>query len=366
MKNFIKTLYLLLLITAFFFNIEQASASGFKTYNITGSEIFADNIEISHLYSLDDFLLAKINNKEYYYALYDPKSLKLITRIARKGEGPNEVPNGLSYSCQFFKKDNQLKIWTYGVNTHKLYLINLTQSIKEQKTIIEKKIKISPDINFSNLFYLDSNKIIGNNGMISPNMNRLQIFDPVKKTISKTVPLFPPFKIKENINNMDYIFYRYNVLYISSFKMKPDKTLFSSAMNFFNRIDIFDNLGNLKYSFIDKENNNSNRKINDYLETSEGNIEKIEIKNFYGYSVTTNSFIYTLYRNQLKSEYGKISKPISIRIFNWKAEPVCEINIPDYLTTFTIDEKNGIMYGVAYFDEKILKYDIKDILDEIK
>ena len=73
-----------------------------------------------------------------------------------------------------------------------------------------------------------------------------------------------------------------------------------------------------------------------------------------------------MYHNQKQADYSKKSIPVKIRIFNLNAEPVCEINVPDYLTTFTVDEKNGIMYGVAYFDEKIFKYDISSILDEIK
>jgi hypothetical protein len=148
--------------------------------------------------------------------------------------------------------------------------------------------------------------------------------------------------------------------------MKPDKTKFVSTMNMFNRIDIFDNDGNLINSIIDNENNISKRQINEYLSAKEEKLKKVDVKNYYRCVYPSNSFIYALYYNQLDSEYGIKSIPTEIRIFNWQAEPVCEINVPDYLTTFTIDEKRGIMYGVAYFDEKILKYDISSILDEIK
>ncbi len=365
MKNSVKIFYFLLFVT-FSCNIKQVNSADFKKFNVKGTQIFSDNVEITKLYFLDELLFAKIDNKNFYYALFDSKSLKFITRIARKGEGPNEIPYGLSYSGQYIKENDQVKIWTYGVNTHILYLINVTKSISEKKTVIEKQVKSLSELNFSNLFYLDSTRIIANNGMITPNMNRLQIYNPVTNNITKIVPLFPAIEIRKNIINMDYIFYRYNVLYISSFRMKPDKTKFASAMNFFNRVDIFDDWGNLKYSYIDKDNNNTKGIINDYLDASEENVKNIDIKEFYGNSVATDSFIYTLYRHQVNSEYGKVFKPITIRVFNWQAEPICEINVPDYLTSFTIDEKNGIMYGIAYFDEKILKYDISSILDEIK
>jgi len=75
--------------------------------------------------------------------------------------------------------------------------------------------------------------------MITPDMNRIQIFNPETKTITKRVPLFPKIKINRNVNNIDYIFYRYNVLFLSDFNMEPDKPKFSFSMHFFNRVDIF-------------------------------------------------------------------------------------------------------------------------------
>jgi hypothetical protein len=147
--------------------------------------------------------------------------------------------------------------------------------------------------------------------------------------------------------------------------MKSDKTKFASAMTMFNRVDIFDANGNLLNSYIDKDNI-SKSQIRNYLSSTEENLINLDVKNYYMDAWSTNDFIYTLYHNQKQADYSKKSIPVKIRIFNWNAEPMCEINVPDYLTTFTVDEKNGIMYGGAYFDEKIFKYDISSILDEIK
>lgn len=181
-------------------------------------------------------------------------------------------------------------------------------------------------------------------------------------SIIKTVPVFP--KVENNNYDLSFLFYRYNSLYISTFRMKPDKTKFASAMVMFNRIDIFDSEGNLENSIIEGEDF-PEKTLDEYLKAKQENIDKINVKRYYQGSFVSDSYIYCLYYNQLQNEYSKNSIPVEVRIFNWSGEPLCKIKVPDYLQSFTIDEKNGLMYGIALFDEKILIYDIKSILNEI-
>lgn len=345
--------------------IGQNNSTGFqKEYSITCKEIMSEYIDIEYLKLADTLIIAKLFSEEdYYYAVYAPSTLTEIMRIARIGNGPGEFSNGLSYYGQYTLDNNRIKIWVKGTNSNKLSLIDVSESINQNKTIVEDVIKLSPETEYSTVFYIDSTKVVGRSYNSTPNMNRLQIFNPKENTIVKTIPLFP--EVKNDNQNLQFIFYRYNFLYVSSLTMKYDKTRFASAMNMFNRLDIFDANGNLLNSYIDKDNI-SKSQIRDYLSSTEQNLINLDVKNYYMNACSTNDFIYTLYYNQKQADYPRKSIPITIRVFNWNAEPVCFIKVPDYLTSFSIDEKNGIIYGVAYHDEKILKYDIKSILDEIK
>lgn len=332
-----------------------------KKFTVKGEEILKKDIEVCNLNVIDTLLLAELRDDNYYFAVYNPKTLKLITKIARKGNGPNEFPGGLWYN-NFVKENNQIKIWVRGTNTYKLSQINVTESIDKNKTIVDKEFQLRPQSKFFTVFYIDSAKVVGRSANTTPHMNRLQIYNPILDSIIKTVPVFP--KIKNNNNDLDFLFYRYNSLYISILTMKPDRTKFASAMHrMFNRIDVFDSEGNLENSIIEGKEF-PKRMIEEYLRAKEEDVDK-NVKVYYQDAFASDSYIYCLYYNQLESEYAKKFIPTEIRIFNWKGEPLCKIKVPDYLQSITIDEKNGIMYGVAYFNEKIFRYNIKSILDEI-
>jgi len=356
--------YLFLAISIFLFSCQSNNKNTekkifLKNYTINGKTIFNNDVNIIYLFSVDSILIAKLNDDNYHYAVYNPKTLKLLGKFARKGNGPNEFPDVLRYE-QNIIENNQIKIWVYGYNTNKIYLINVSNSIKNQATTIDTILNVEPQIKFSNLFVTNDYKVIGNIRNTTTDMKRLLIYDIEKNKIVKEVDLFP----KINIDNEDiaFIFYKKNMLHNSILVSNKELSKFASVLIRFNRVDIFDaNCNTL--NFYEGKNNNTKADIKDFLATKLE--DRGNIKQYYFYATSSSNYIYTLYYNQLYSEYPK-SIPVKIRIFNWNAEPVCEINVPDYLTTFTVDEKNGIMYGVAYFDEKILKYDISSILNEIK
>jgi hypothetical protein len=334
-----------------------------KSYELSGEEIFNEEFDIMLVDAIDTFIFAKLRSNDYNFRIYNSKTLNKIVNIAPIGESGNNFTNGLQYFGQYEKIHDQLYIWLCDKNRNKLYRINITKSIKDSKTCIDKEIKYLPECMFSQVYFLDSATIIGQPSNLAIKMNRFQIYNPQLEKIVKTVSLFP--KVNNDNQDLNFIFYRYNRLYNCGFMMKPDKTKFGSAMNMFNRVDIFDKDGNIKNSYID-EDDIPGYIIKTYLSAKQENIKKVNVKDYYMAAFATNSFFYTLYYNQLQSDYPEKSVPVKIRIFNWNAEPVCILKVPDYLQYFSIDEKNGIMYGVAYFDEKILKYDISSILDEIK
>jgi hypothetical protein len=334
-----------------------------KEFFVKGQEIFTDDYNVEYINVIDTFLLAKLRSGDYIFSLYNIKTGKKITEIAFRGNGPNEFPISLSFTGQYEKENGSIYFWARALSTNKLYKINITESIKQNRTIINDEYKYSPICFFDNVFFIDSANLIGRTSNLSPHINRLLIYNPTNDKIVKTVEPFP--KVKNTYSdNLNFIFYRYNSLYNSSLGLKPDRSKIVSAMNMFNRIDIFDISGNLLNSYIDK-NTLSDDLIKEYLSAKQNNVDKVNIKLYYQGIYASNSFIYVVYQNRLYYDYNQ-SIPVYIRIFNWNADPICEIKVPDYLQYISIDEKNEMMYGSAVIDEKIFKYDISSILDEIK
>ncbi len=343
-----------------------------SVYSVAGKEILKDQYNILTLNVADTFLLATLRDtKDYYFTLYNAKTLTKVMDVAPHGKGPGEFSGGLSYQ-NYEMGNGHLYLWVWAYNSQKLIRINLSESVSQHKTIPVKVLKIGikdgfiSSEDFHSIYYIDSTKVVGRSTNLALHINRFLSYNPVKGRIINKVPPFP--KVKYDSTKKDeghgFLMYRYNPLYNAGFRMKPDKTKFASAMGMFNRLDIFDADGNLINSYID-DDNITDKLIKEYLSVNENNVKNVPVKNYYADSFVTDSFIYTLYHNKLASDW-KTSVPVQIRIFNWEAEPLCTIKIPDYLQHISIDEANGILYGNAINDEKVLKYDISSILNEIK
>jgi hypothetical protein len=248
-------------------------------------------------------------------------------------------------------------LWVHDLNKGELIRINLTESLRNQLTVVDKKVMTRAESRFHTAFYIDSSRVVGRSTNSTPQMNRLQIYNPQSDLILKTIPLFP--EVDRTRKDLDFVVNKYNMLYVSNLGLKSDKTRIASAMCSFDRIDIFKTDGELENSVFDGIEIPDN--IAEYLEASDSH----KLTMFYGGIFTSNDYIYALYYGQPFSEYGRTPVPTQIRIFSWNGSPLCKIDVADYLYNFTIDEKNGFMYGVDNFNKRILKYNIKHVLNEL-
>jgi hypothetical protein len=127
----------------------------------------------------------------------------------------------------------------------------------------------------------------------------------------------------------------------------------------FDRIDIFKIDGELEMSVFDGLEIPDI--VNEYLEADDSR----GLYMYYGGIATSNDYIYALYYGQSFADFGQIPIPTQIRIFDWKGNPLSRIEVSDYLYSFSVDERNGVMYGVDNFNKKILRYNIKPVLNEL-
>jgi hypothetical protein len=330
-----------------------------KEYSVTGEDILQNSFNIAKLFVAGNYLIGLQDKAEYFIIVYDSETLKELGEFARKGRGPDEFPTTIIID-RIFQCDNNVYIWVHDLNESVLCMINITESLKKQVTIIDKKFKTKAESGFFMAFFIDSTKIIGRSTNSIPQMYRLQLYNPQQDVITKTVPLFPV--VKKLSDDIDFIYRKYNYLYTSNIGLKNDMTKIASAMSSFNRIDIFDTDGILETSILEGVEIPKDD-IQSYLTAESGDNRALMIH--YNAIYTTDNYIYALYYGQPKSDYAMKFIKTEIRIFDWAGKPLSKIEVPDYLLNFSIDEEKGLMYGVDYFNGKNIRYDIKKSIDDL-
>jgi len=327
-----------------------------KSYSIVGDTIQTKTANTSGLLVANNYLISSQFIGDHFLKVYDATNFQELGVLAKRGSEENEFPT-MTMVDQYEPCGNDDCLWVHDLNRGELMKINLTESLRNQITVVDEKIITRTESRFHTVFYIDSLLIVGRSTNSTPQMNRLQVYDPNSDLILKTIPLFP--EIERTRNDLDFVLNKYNTLYISYIGLKSDKTRIASAMCSFDRIDIFKTDGELVKSVFDGIEIPYN--IIEYLQ--ENDSHKLNI--YYGAIFTSNDYIYALYYGQPFSEYGLTPIPTQIRIFNWNGDPLSKIDIEDYLYNFTIDEKKGLIYGVDNFNKRILRYNIKHVLNEL-
>ena len=111
-----------------------------KTYYIEGEKILTEAVKINQLVLADEFLIASQYKGDYFFKVYDLETLAELGQVAKKGSGPNEFPTIVLFDQQS-GCGNDVCIWVHDLNADNLVRINVSESIKNQTTIITKEVK---------------------------------------------------------------------------------------------------------------------------------------------------------------------------------------------------------------------------------
>jgi hypothetical protein len=328
-----------------------------KQFSLTGREILTDDIGITEFHVVDDFLLARQAKGEHFFSIYRLEDLKKVGVLGRKGSGPGEFPTFLLFDYLQYS-EGRAYVWAHDLNQSILAKIDLQKSIQDSSTHIIREIKLPAERNFYTAFLIDSTTVIGRTSNSIPRMSRLLEYDLRNKQIKELVGLEPYFEpLSEDPN---YLTTRYNRIYVSSIGYSPEKRLVASAMTSLNRIDIFDVNGKLKKSITESENS-SYEEIEAFL-SSAGNDDILNL--YYNSIFCTDKYIAALFINCRLRDLAEFDKS-SLRIFDWMGNPLATIDLNAAILSFTVDQKRGKLYGVDYNNEKLLFYNLNEVLDEL-
>jgi len=93
------------------------------------------------------------------------------------------------------------------------------------------------------------------------------------------------------------------------------------------------------------------------------NIPYANMRNVFADLRVYSDYFGVLYLNEtiMSMELGRVNKP-SILMFNWKGEPLIELKLDHFATSFDIDYVNAVLYTLDNKTEEMYAYDIKEVL----
>lgn len=268
----------------------------------------------------------------FFMSIYNTENHKLYGRYILEGRGENEFLS-LSMSNKYEIDSSGVKIWLNTAPQRNLILFNITKSIQENRTIIDKRIEIK-DYALKGVYewtYINDSILIG------------FVQGPIGKQIIKYNPM------QDSVLNRFDVYEKSSSdfsLFFGLFQVKPDGEKVVNSMLYFNQLNFYSFGASESFSI------STNKKIVDskLIESINAN-DRI---NYYSDLWSNNNII-------IASYYGDKSKLhcTEFHVFDWNGKLKKILNTKHKFKEFVIDERNAdlYLYGV---EEKIYKINLRD------
>ncbi len=310
-----------------------------KEISLKPEKIKTEIIGINNLYIIDSMFMGfNARGSEGFFSCYSLPDFHLLGNCITSGRGADEFLT-LTYNKQFIKDTSAIKMWISSHLSREVSEFNLTSSIKEQKTIFDKRFLLD-SITDSYWFNINDSLFAAYSSTdnLYYTVYNLKTQKPLMRTnIYKKNIKFDPFTL--DITGV----------------MSPDRTKIALAMFNLNHIIIHSVDGNNIKPLTIYHSSNTIHEIS--------LLEPIDRKTFYSDIRATNEYIFALYINRTgKMEDIETNKGIEIHMFDWNGNPIQKISIPNYIRFFDIDPQNEYIYGLNPYNEELFRYNIKPIL----
>ena len=307
--------------------------------NLTGGKLDITSIGVNALYVVDTFLIChKFYGLDDFFDIYSTNTLQSLGKFLSPGRGPNEFLS-VAYEGQYYKDSLNTYLWIKDGSLMKLVLFNLTESIRQQKTILDSCIYLSNDCIGDSFIFGDTLVSIVN----SSYNHILNTYDLKKDTLSQQPIIMFSAPLK---NAHQYLFVMTN-------QLRSDHKRFVSNMANFNQINIFSPQFTDIITLSLYEPTVSMKEIS-FIP------ERERIRYFSGLQITDSS-IYALYINLPTPIFREHNKNVEIQQFDWEGTPIRKFIITNDIIYFTLDTRHKCIYTFKD-NEEIDKYDISDYL----
>lgn len=307
-----------------------------KQCSIQGEHLNIDSIGVSGVNILGRYLIVQIYGSHYLTQIYDLETLDLIGDFLLKGHGPNDF----GY-IDIIKKEYPY-FWVQDRLYENVQLINIEEIIGNKQTTAKKKLRYDNIVEPLNAFYINDTCLLIKSFNVDKGLYYFY-YNPQKSILSNEVIMYN-YPITSDI--------LYGKMIPLADCMKPDGTKIVSISGILDQIDILDIHYPEKSISVTTTNYQYDYK---YIK----NVRSDEMKTFYfSYPYCSDKFVFALYENE------DVSPPhnIELHIIDWDGNPLQKFSLDQRIGFFSIDFDSGYMYGVSEIEEKLYRYNIKDII----
>lgn len=307
-------------------------------------------IGISDFCINDSMLIFATKNTDCLWSFISLPDYNELGCFLTKGNGPYEFVQSpiVSFKTSFFKKQDQLFADIYDFQKGRVLQMDITKSFKTSELHISVLKDSLPPFLF-NFIVIDSTKFFCKEA----NHNHTQQIRYISDKNNKIT-----FPVAEKLN-LSSIREGENINILSTItKMNPDNGLFVEMSIGLNYINIYSIDGTFGKTIC--------------LGNKLANIDKIQEKKpwnriytFADLRLFDNFFGVVCIDEDFQTYQTERKKLPSILLFNWQGEPLAELKMEHFITSFDIDFINGDLYTLDVHSDEFFKYDIRDVLPKL-
>ena len=322
-----------------------------QSFLIDGEKKDIDVIGVKNFLIYDSIMIMSTINKDSLWAIVSLPNLQFQGSILKRGQGPNEltISPSITYNTKLIKENDQLFAYIYEYNKGELVKLNITASLNTGKSDIST-INDSLPKSLFNFIVLDDSTYLCKEARNNHTQQIRYIYKQNKEVND--------YSILEKLNNVS-IRDNEDINILSTItKHNPSNDIIIEmpiGLNYINMYSLDDSfertvcVGKSLFNIERIQNNNRWNRIYTFSDLR-------LFENFWG----------VLYMNETEKDYQtKRKKHPCIFLFDWNGNPLVEIKLSHWATSFDIDTRNHDLYTFDVETELFIKYDISGILNKM-
>jgi len=323
--------------------------------NLTSQQIFLNDIYTGGHCVFDSIIMFMSNKYPHHFvSAFSLNSGDMLGEFILKGKGPNEYIM-LGWTGQYIFENDEFKIWFNAVSNYRMVLLNLTASIREKRTVIDREIKFgvpnSPNGDFFQYIFCTNEKIVAK--------TQTAWFDKSKPYTPAEYYSFDVNDLRKSTKftlfNKPLIVRDRNIYgddsFISSDCIKPDQTKIAMAMCWTKQINILDlTTGQLNGYRIENSTEfldlNSSKPLFYYYDGLEVDDKYIFVLNFSAPLADQGTEHYH-------------TETTELHVLSWDGKFIAKVLLDHPSGTIAFDSVNKYLYTKDKVEENIYRYDLK-------